>query len=83
MFIVLEIQKTSETEVANLVSTHTNRNEAESKFHQVLSAAAISNIPKHSAVLLTDDGVCIKRESFVHEEYPNSEETEENDEISD
>ena len=70
MFIVLEIQKTSETEVATLVSTEEDRNKAESKFYQVLSAAAISIIPKHSALLLDADGICIKRESFTHFEQP-------------
>ena len=68
MFLVIELQKTSETEISNIVSSHADRNQAESKYHQVLASAAVSNVLKHSAALLTEEGVCIKRESFYHGE---------------
>lgn len=68
MFLVIELQKTSETEISNIVSSHADRNQAESKYHQVLASAAVSDVLKHSAVLLTEEGVCIKRESFYHGE---------------
>lgn len=65
MYIVLEIQTTST--VANLVNAYEDRNQAESKYHQILSAAAISAVPKHSAVLMDDTGYTLKRDSYEHE----------------
>lgn len=50
-----------------LINSYTNRNEAESKFHQILGTAAISNVPIHSAVLITDTGKMLKNESYEHE----------------
>ena len=65
MYIVLEIQ-TSAT-VATLVNSYEDRNQAESKYHQILMAAALSSIPKHSAVLMDDVGETIKMDSYIHE----------------
>jgi hypothetical protein len=65
MYIVLEIQ-TSNT-VATLVNAYEDRNQAESKYHQILTAAALSSVPKHSAVLMNDEGQTIKDETYIHE----------------
>lgn len=65
MYIVLEIQ-TSNT-VATIVNSYEDRNQAESKYHQILTAAALSNVPKHSAVLMNDEGQTIKSETYIHE----------------
>ena len=68
MYIVMEIQKTADAAggVATLVSTYTDKNSAESKFHTVLAAAAISAVPVHRAVLMTDDGIWLRSESYKH-----------------
>ena len=66
MYIVMEIQ-TSE-QVATIVNAYDNRNEAEQKYHQILSAAAVSQVPKHGAVMLTDEGVRLKGECYIHEQ---------------
>ena len=65
MYIVVEIQ-TSIT-VSTLVNSYEDRNQAESKYHQILTAAAISAVPKHSAVLMDDEGNRIKSECYIHE----------------
>lgn len=65
MYIVLEIQTTST--VATLVNAYEDRNQAESKYHQILTAAALSSVPKHSAVLMNDVGQTIKNETYIHE----------------
>lgn len=65
MYIVVEIQ-TSNT-VATLVNAYEDRNQAESKYHQILTAAALSSVPKHSAVLMNDVGQVIKQDSYIHE----------------
>ena len=64
-YLVIELQGTGES-VANIVSTYNTINEAESKYHQILSAAAISNVPVHSAVILTDEGHSMKHECYKH-----------------
>ena len=55
-YIVIEIQKTANGNVSTLVTQHTNRFEAEAKYHTVLAAAAVSSLPAHGAVILTDTG---------------------------
>lgn len=65
MYIVLEIQ--TSTSVATIVDSYSDRNQAESKYHQILMAAALSSIPKHSAVLMDDVGETIKMDSYIHE----------------
>ena len=65
MFIVMEIQKS--TSVSTIVTTHETRNEAENKYHTILTYAATSSVPQHSATMLNDDGSFIKSETFEHE----------------
>ena len=64
MYIVIEIQKNEQA--ATLVNTYEDRNLAEQKYHQILSAAAVSNVPIHSAVMLMDDGYQVKKETYYH-----------------
>lgn len=71
MYIVMEIQ-TSNT-VATIVNSYDNRNTAEQKYHMILSSAAVSQVPKHGAVMLTDEGVRLKGECYIHEEEQEEE----------
>ena len=64
MYIVMEIQKSNTA--STIVNTYDTLNEAENKYHTILAYAAISNVPKHSAVLLTEEGDYIKHECFEH-----------------
>ena len=69
MFIVLEIQTFSPTNVAVLTPiTKTTREEAESTFHSILSYAAVSDLPMHAAVLMTNEGVVLDRKAYIHKE---------------
>ena len=43
------------------------RLKAEAKYHEVLAAAAVSELPQHSASLLTSDGRCIMNQCYRHE----------------
>ena len=65
MYIVLEIQVNNGT-VSSIVDSFSDRNQAESKYHQILTSASVSDVDKHSAVLIADNGVCIKHESYFH-----------------
>ena len=66
MFAVIELQK-SET-LSALTSTYETRAEADNKFHTILAAAAISEIPIHSAVILSEDGCILANGSYTHGE---------------
>ena len=72
MYIVIEIQ-TGE-QVATLVNAYADRNAAENKYHTILAAAAVSEVPKHGAVMLTDEGVRLKSECYIHEQEESAEE---------
>lgn len=67
-YIVIELQTNADGTVGNLVYAYTDRNEAEQKYHLVLSAAAVSQLPAHAAVLLTSDGRAIASQCYRHEE---------------
>lgn len=64
-YIVIELQATGDS-VANIVTTHDTINEAESKYHLILTSAAVSQVPMHSATILTDEGYQLKRECYKH-----------------
>ena len=64
MYIVLEIQA-SDT-IATTINSYEDRNTAESRYHQILAAAAMSTVPHHSAVLMNEIGNTIKSDSYTH-----------------
>ena len=66
MYIVMEIQ--TGDSVATIVNSYADRNTAEQKYHSILSAAAVSEVPKHGAVMLTDEGTRLKNECYIHEQ---------------
>lgn len=55
------------------------RLKAESKFHEILAAAAISELPVHAAIMFTSDGVPVMHQKYAHaiaqEEVEPEEET--------
>ena len=66
MYIVIELQKNAEGVVSNLVTSHNSLPEAESKFYSILAAAAVSNIPVHSAILVSEEGFPVKNHCYKH-----------------
>ena len=66
MFIIIELQTGDNGVTGNIVTTFENRNEAESKYHSILSAAAKSSISIHTAIMLNEKGVVEKSEYYTH-----------------
>lgn len=64
MYYVIEIQ--TATTGAVIPFTFTNKNEAEAKYHDLLRVAAVSQVPKHGAMMFTDDGFVLKSEMYNH-----------------
>ncbi len=66
MFIVIELQKSAEGVVSNIVTEHATLAEAESKYHSILAAAAVSEISVNSAVLVSEEGFPVKNQCYKH-----------------
>lgn len=70
-YIVMEMQTNNGTTAIVTPATYSDRNQAESKFHQILQAAAVSNVKVHTAVMLTEDGRLARpSECYRHEPEP-------------
>ena len=63
-YVVLEIQTNADGTVGTLVNTYDNWNQAEQKYHTVLAAAAVSGLPVHTAVLITNEGQVQENKTF-------------------
>lgn len=64
MYVVLEIQKLSESQLATIVTTHESWDVANQQYHTALAAAAVSGLPRHSAMLINEDGGTLKAETY-------------------
>lgn len=65
-YLVIEIQTNANGTIGNLVNAYTDRNQAEQKYHLVLSSAAVSALPAHAAVLMTSEGQLLERKCYHH-----------------
>lgn len=67
-YLVTEIQTMADGQVASLVSSFDDRLQAESAYHSILAAAAISQLPLHACMLFTNDGYLIMNANYTHEQ---------------
>ena len=65
-YIVLEMQTNDGTTALVPPAIYTTRQEAESKYHLILTAAAVSQIEEHAATILTGDGRLVRNECYHH-----------------
>lgn len=64
-YIVIEIQKFENGTIAvPPIATFDSYFDAVSRYHTIMATAAISDVPVHSAVILTDTGQEIKMDSY-------------------
>ena len=66
MIIVMEIQVFEDGKMSTPCYAFDNKNSADQKYHSILASASVSKLPKHSAVMVTDDGYFIKSETYTH-----------------
>lgn len=66
MLAVIEIQKNGAT-ATPITTLHTDKDDAYSKYHAVLAAAAVSTVEEHSAILISEEGNYMFHEKFIHE----------------
>ena len=67
LYIVIELQRNGES-MANIVTSHNTLPDAEYKFHIVAASAAISNVQRHTVLLVDDEGFEIEKVVFEHNE---------------
>ena len=65
-YLVLEIQTYGNGSVGNIINAYDTFETAESAFHSVVASAVLSNLPKHTVVLLDDNGALYDVKSYVH-----------------
>ena len=65
MKAVIEIQKSGET-ATPLVQLFTDEAQAKSRYHELLSIAAVSNVPEHSVILVSEEGSYMFHEKYEH-----------------
>lgn len=71
-FYIIEIQQYTNGEFGHIVHFAFDENatkarlKAEAKYHEVLAAAAVSELPQHSATLLTSDGRAVMNQCYRH-----------------
>ena len=68
MYIVIEIQHNFDGTTGCIVNSYADRAVAEQKYHMVLSAAAVSAVYIHSAVMIDAHGTKLKSETYSHAE---------------
>ncbi len=72
-FYIIEIQKHYNGEYGHIVhfaydeDADKARLKAESKYHEVLAAAAVSETAEHSAILISSEGFPVMHECYKHE----------------
>lgn len=74
-YLVIEIQKLADGTVAiPPIASYDNYFDALSRYHTVLAAAAISSVPVHSCVLMSDVGQTLRMDSYDKTEGANQNE---------
>ena len=66
MYIVIELQKDAKGVVSNIVTSFENLAEAESKYYSILAAAAVSKVPVHSAIIVSEEGFPVRHQCYKY-----------------
>jgi len=64
-YIVFEVQTNHDGTVSTLVNAYDNRSDAESKYHAVLSAAALSKLPVHACIMMANNCMELEHKCYV------------------
>lgn len=77
-FYIVEVQQYANGEFGHLVhyaydqDADVARLKAESKYHEVLAAAAVSNLPTHSAIMFSTEGFPVLHQCYHHNVVPET-----------
>ena len=76
-YIVLELQTNAEGTTSVITTVYDNKEQAESKYHQILMYAAVGSLFIHGAAIILSDGTPYMNYSYRRDEVFNEEEPEE------
>ena len=65
-YVVIELQTMQDGTVANITTAYETQNAAESAYHSILATAAISSLPCHSAIIISNEGFPIMHACYHH-----------------
>ena len=65
MIAVIEIQKDGQT-ATPITQLFTDTALAKSRYHELLSIAAVSSVPEHSVILVSEEGNYMFHEKYTH-----------------
>jgi len=66
MFYIIETQENKDGTAGILTFTEQYKNDAISKWHDILHYAAVSNVYRHSCIVLDSSLKTVARESYLH-----------------
>ena len=66
MLAIVEIQKNGDS-ASNITELYTDTAQAKSRYHELLSIAAVSSVPEHSIILVSEEGNYMFHEKYVHD----------------
>ena len=69
-YTVIEMQTTGNSTAVVPPQVYQNREDAESRWHTIMAAAAVSPVEIHTAVILNQDGNMEKSGSYYHPHTP-------------
>jgi len=67
MYVAIELKEKADGSLEVSTYKKDTRDEAEKAFHSILSGAAVSAHPIHSAVILNPEGKLLKTECYKHD----------------
>jgi hypothetical protein len=69
-YLVTEIQTWESGAVQNPTWAYDDENAAMAKYHSVLAAAAVSQLPVHACAIFTNEGFPMRNECYKHTPAP-------------
>lgn len=67
-YLIIELQTNTDGTVGTIITQKDTLNEAQSTYYSILAAAALSALPVHAAVLMTNEGITLEFKAFVRGE---------------
>ena len=67
MYVAIELKEKADGSLEVSTFKKDTRDEAEKAFHSILTSAAVSTNPIHSAVILNPEGKLLKTECYKHD----------------
>lgn len=65
-YLVMEIQTWDTGAIQTPTYAYDKQENAEAKYHDILSKAAVGTLPKHTAVLMTNEGYVLETKCYEH-----------------